>query len=290
MNDGKNWLHNENAPAFKPARPSRESYFGRPAGYFFRSFDSMNLDLRATLAAMLLALPTGLAAQQAVNWVDLVDAEAQVFDDPYRTLTAEQIDQLRTVAQAKALYADKSRLQSDREDAEARMRDAKAALAEAGLDADWLISQRWVVAERREAAANKGNTDIDGLNVSLSGFVIPAMPDPDGTPAVYLVETRGIYSHMPPPMPNQLIRVRLETDWSPKGLYQPVRLSGRLQIDPSEQVIRVVDGPVPMKATWRLDASSAETLTPAAMPASESNDWIEQLRDKVQGPTRTEAQ
>jgi hypothetical protein len=251
----------------------------------------MKMDLQAILAAaVFLAFPTALAAQQAVNWAELVDAEAQIFDDPYLALTAEQIDQLRTVAQAQELSSNESVAQSDRADAQARMRAAEAALGGAGLDADWLISQRWVIAKQREAAANKGNTDLDGSNVTLSGFVIPAMPEPDGTPTVYLVESRGMCSHMPPPMPNQLIRVRLETDWSAQALYQPVRLSGRLQIDPSEKNVHIVDGPVAMKATWRLDASSAETFAPATIPASESPDWVEQLRNKVKAQIRTEAQ
>lgn len=237
--------------------------------------------LRSALLILGLCLPSALAAQQVVEWTDLIDAEAQIFDDPYLALTSEQIGQLRTVAQAQDLNSDESLQASAREEAQARLRDAEAALVKAGLDADWLISQRWVVAERREEAANKGNTDFDGLSVTLSGFAIPALPDADGTPTVYLVEARGMCSHMPPPMPNQLIRVRLKTDWTPQALYQPVRLSGRLQIDPSEQVIRVVDGPVPMKATWRLDASSAETFTTAATPASGGSEWVEKLRNSL---------
>jgi hypothetical protein len=65
---------------------------------------------------------------------------------------------------------------------------------------------------------------------------------------------------MPPPNPNQMVRARIEGDWTPSANHEPVRLTGRLSISPSEHVVRVVDGPVEMKASFAMDVSNVQTL------------------------------
>ncbi len=157
----------------------------------------------------------------------------------------------------------------------------KAGLAERGIDADWLISQRWDVADRRKLAATAGNPKLDGADVSIAGFAIPAPPDEDGTPMAYLVEQRGMCSHTPPPMPNQLILVRLVGGWQPNAMHEPVRLIGRLHIDPGKQTLRIVDGDVSMVTTWRLDANRVETFSGGNAGAQGSSDWVTQLRAKL---------
>ena len=121
-------------------------------------------------------------------------------------------------------------------------------------------TQRWIVAERRERAATSGNEEDDGREAVLSGFVIPAPADDDGRASAYLVAERGMCSHMPPPAPNQLVRLRLPGNWQPQAIYQPVRLSGRLAIQPPSRTIPIVDGAVPMRATFSMDVSTVESL------------------------------
>ena len=242
----------------------------------------MNLDLRAILAATLLAFPTGLAAQQAVNWPDLIDSEAQVFEDPFRDLREDQIDLLRSIVRAREKLSRGTATAEEVPEVESRLDAALTTLAEAGIDADRLIDQRWVVAGLRETAANAGNPALDGAEISLAGFAIPAPPEADGTATVYLVELAGMCSHTPPPMPNQLVRVRFDDGWMPAYMHQPVRISGRAVIDPSERVFQIVDGDVPMKATWRLDAVAVEAFSPAPDAQGGSSDWVEQLRSKLQ--------
>ena len=217
-----------------------------------------------------------VAETPQVDWDELIDASAQTFEDPYLDLTSEQLADLVAVARLRQ----QSESGDDSVSSELAIREA--ALTAAGIDPDWLISQRWVVAERRERAATAGNAELDGSLVTIAGFAIPAPPDEDGTPAVYLVEQRGLCSHMPPPMPNRMIRVRLNSDWMPEYMHQPVRLTGQMHIDPSERVFRVVDGDVAMKATWRLDASEVEDFTPSAISAFGESEWVEQLRSKLE--------
>ncbi|MDW3221463.1 MAG: DUF3299 domain-containing protein [Paracoccaceae bacterium] len=217
-----------------------------------------NCIVSAIAAVLLLLGPT--FADTSVQWPDLIDQSAQSFDDPFRDLTYDEIEALQTVVITRSRLENANLADSDRADLEAKLSGALATLATRDIDADWLIAQRWVVAERREAAATAGNPAIDGRTVTLAGFAIPAAPDPDGTAVAFLVPERGMCSHMPPPNPNQMLRVRLTDDWQPKTLHEPVRLTGKLSIAPSETAMHIVDGVVPMKASFLMEAERVETL------------------------------
>jgi hypothetical protein len=206
------------------------------------------------VASLLVASPASSGEVPALDWSQLIDESAQDYDDPYRELTPEQLTGVVTVARLREVAE-----RGEFIDEELLSRET-AALAAAGIDVDGLISQRWTVAERREQAATSGNDAVDGREGWLSGFVIPAPPDDDGRSTAYLVPERGMCSHMPPPPPNQLVLLRVPDDWRPQALYEPVRVSGRLSIEPTTRTVPVVDGMVRMRATFSMDVSDIEAL------------------------------
>lgn len=230
----------------------------------FLSFRSgKTCGLAGLLATLLFACAyTGPAASSEVSWNDLPDRSAQTYEDPYRDLDPTQLDALLTVVRTRGELQDPELSGNRRSGLQQSLKDAVGLLEKAGIEPDWLISQRWVVAERRERAATAGNPDLDGSQATLSGFVIPAPPDDEGRFTAYLVPERGMCSHVPPPPPNQLLRLVFEDAWYPQFIYEPVKVSGRLEIDPSNRVMRVVDGPVKMASTFTIDVASVETLTP----------------------------
>ena len=181
---------------------------------------------------------SGEAANEShsIDWSNLIDEAFQNFDDPYRDLEQDQLISLVTVAGLR----EKAEGGKSIDQVELAMKTKT--LIDAGIDVDYLIEQRWIVAESRKQAATQGNESLDGSVVSLSGFIIPAPPDSDGFSTAYLVPERGMCSHMPPPPPNQMVRVRWQDEWRPRFIYEPVRLMGKLVIDPNEQSIVVVDG------------------------------------------------
>lgn len=225
--------------------------------------------MRTLGLALLVALfaVSSLAAAQ-LDWDDLIDPSDQSFEDPYRDLQYDQIDAVATVARLNA-QLETGELSGDvRDGAVERVEDLKEKLAEQGIDADWLIAQRWEVAKLRERAATSGNPAVDGMEITLGGFAIPAPPDEDGTPTAYLVPERGMCSHMPPPPPNQMIRMRMSADWVPRMVHEPVKVSGRLAINPSHREVVVVDGVVQMRATFELDVAKVKTLRFSQAPAA----------------------
>ena len=218
---------------------------------------------------------------QPVAWDDLIDQSAQTFEDPYRDLTYDQIENLREIIIETARIAEGGLGHADKALSEDRISGAKELLADDGIDADWLIDQRWVVADRREKAATAANPNLDGQTVSLAGFAILAPADADGTTVVYLVPERGMCSHMPPPNANQMIRARVNGDWSPSAMHEPVRLTGKLSIEETNHSFRIVDGDVPMRASYTLDATKVETAPVFGSRPQETNDWATSIAEKL---------
>jgi hypothetical protein len=199
-----------------------------------------------------------VAGVQALDWDALPDKDAQVFDDPYRDLEPAQLVKLISVAQLRQL-AEKG----ESIDKEKLARETDALVAD-GIDIDAILAQRWEVAEKRKLAASSGNSEVDGRDIQIAGFVIPAPADADGSVTAYLVPERGMCSHMPPPQPNQMLKLTLPDTWQPHSLYEPVVVSGRLAIAPNSRTIRVVDGLVPMRATFSLDVSDVTSMRESA--------------------------
>ncbi|KIC47242.1 hypothetical protein RA28_06150 [Ruegeria sp. ANG-S4] len=200
------------------------------------------------------------APDSVLTWDRLPDPSAQSFEDPYRDLSPEQFDSILYVVRLRRNLQQEFGSTEERQNWQQRLQETEGELVEKGIDVDWLLDQREVVTERRRKAGTAGNPQFDGQTVTLTGFAIPAPNDPDGQPVAYLVPERGMCSHMPPPPPNQMIRVRLNGDWTPGYFHEPVRLTGTLRIEPSMQSMMVVDGLVPMNATFQLETDSVETL------------------------------
>ncbi|WP_068115805.1 DUF3299 domain-containing protein [Tropicimonas marinistellae] len=219
-----------------------------------------------------------LAEMVPIDWSDLIDQSAQSYDDPFLDLSIEQIDDLRQVVKLNAELAG----ENPSPEAGAQLGEIKAILSEQGIDSDWLISQRWVVAERRELARIAGNQAYDGKTVTLGGFAIPAPPTEDGTSTAYLVPERGMCSHVPPPPPNQMVRLQLADGWTPPMIHEPVVVTGRMHIDPSERQMIVVDGFIQMKATFSMDVAEVQTFgQPAGTEAPATHDWAKNLVDGI---------
>ncbi len=215
--------------------------------------------------------------ETALDWTDLPDPSAQVFEDPYRDLSPEQFDDVLYVVRLRGRLQQDGGSEEERQKWQMLLTETEDALASDGIDVDWLLDQREVVMERRRKAGMNGNPQFDGQTITLAGFAIPAPNDPDGRPVAYLVPERGMCSHMPPPPPNQMIRVRLNGDWAPSYFHEPVRLTGTLTIDPSVQNMMVVDGLMPMNATFQLETERVETLETEA----DRLEWKQRAADRI---------
>ncbi|NOD91144.1 MULTISPECIES: DUF3299 domain-containing protein [unclassified Ruegeria] len=219
------------------------------------------LTLVPTVLAVFLALPVHSEVAR-IEWADLVDETAQDYEDPFVELTGKQLSALRKLVRLRA-QQEKGRSTPELLDQlQVDIEATEATLAEEGVDANWLISQRWVVMERREKAGTAANLDYDGVTVSLGGFVIPAPRDEDGSQMAYIVPERGMCSHVPPPPPNQMVRLHLSDSWAPSTVYEPIVVTGQIRIEATQKELLVVDGPVLMKAAFTLEVDDVQTFGP----------------------------
>lgn len=240
--------------------------------------------MRATLFAFLTCLASTVAAEGGqTSWSNLVDQAAQTYEDPFRDLTSDQIGNLRIVADVRKRLEEEGESAEGRDQIVARLNEAENALAAIGIDADWLLAQRWVVAERRKMAAVSGNALLDGATITLAGYAIPAPPTEDGTAVAYLVPERGMCSHTPPPNPNQMVRVVLKNGWQPTAMHEPVQLTGRVTLTDSTHVFQVVDGMVPMRAAYEMQATEALTLrdTQTTGSSQPENAWAAAIVERL---------
>jgi len=209
-------------------------------------------------AVAMMAAAQASAKPEAIEFSDLVDPLAVVFDDPYRDMGFRLLNELKLVVELDEKLAQKDLAEDERARLTARRSAAKDMLAINGKDVDALLSQRWDVARKRQTARMATNPVLDGAEVLLSGYLIPAPKTVDGKYFGYLVPQVGMCSHLPPPSPNKLVRVRLPEDPQRQSLYVPVRITGRLRVEPSDTTIFILDGESRMVSGWTLDASTVD--------------------------------
>lgn len=212
----------------------------------------------SVFVAALLATTQASAEPEVVEFSDLADPFAVAFEDPYVTMGVDMLNELKLLVQSDEKLAGTDLDEETRARLEARRAAAQDKLEANGHDVDVLLEQRWDVARKRQNARMAQNPIFDGVEVAISGYIIPAPQAADGSGFGYLVSQVGMCSHLPPPPPNQLVRVRLRADQQVASLYVPVRVTGLLRIEPSDETIFVLDGDSRMLSGWTLDAETVD--------------------------------
>lgn len=205
---------------------------------------------------LLLILPAS-AMQIETDWSQLIDQKARSFEDPFKALKASQLSDVAAVLRLRQRLNRENLTEEEKAQVQKRLELKKTSLAEANIDFDWLISQRWVVAEKRKKAAWSVNAKLDGQTVSIKGYFLMAGSLSEKKLLFYLVPEIGMCAHVPPPAPNNLVRLALSAEMElPEKLFTPVEIVGTLRSAPESITARVVDGPVHMASAWELSVDS----------------------------------
>ncbi|MEP3045422.1 MAG: DUF3299 domain-containing protein [Roseibium sp.] len=207
---------------------------------------------------------TSAMAATPIVWNDLKDPVAARFEDPFDTLYFTELRSIATVYRLRERLKQGAVRDEERPRVEERLRIEEAKLEEAGVETDYLLSQREAISKRQTEAALKGNPALNGKEIAISGYVIPIIAEDGTAVSGYLVPTYGMCSHIPSPAPNQLIRYKLDDDWKDAELYKPVSLSGRLDLNLSRQTITLLDGQVTMVAVFDLDVTDIRPVGQSA--------------------------
>jgi hypothetical protein len=216
--------------------------------------------LVSAFVAAFLASTQVWAKPEAIEFADLVDPLASVFDDPYRDMGLPLLNELKRLIELDEKLSQNNLADDDRVRLKEQRKAAKDMLEINGQDIDALLAQRWDVAKKRQSARMATNPVLDGVEVALSGYLIPAPQAADGSYFGYLVPEVGMCSHLPPPSPNMLVRVRLLDDPQGQSLYVPVRVSGLLRVEASDTKVFILDGEARMLSGWTLYAKTVDSL------------------------------
>ena len=225
------------------------------------------LSLHSSVALLgLLAISHSVQAQLSmpVDWSMLADPDARQFEDPYRDLSQSQFESLMDLARLQnALGGELA--EGERAVMSERALELSQNLQAQGLDPEWILAQRELVAERRKRAALSTNPKFDGESVELTGYLLVAPDMEDGETVAYLLPDRGVCMHLPPPVPNQLIRLDIDKLPEPLGPCINAAVRGRLTANETEAMVPVFDDTAHLWSSWRLDvreAITAGTLSP----------------------------
>ena len=225
------------------------------------------LSLHSSVALLgLLAISHSVQAQLSmpVDWSMLADPDARQFEDPYRDLSQSQFESLMDLARLQNSLGGEL-AEGERAAMSERALELSQSLQAQGLDPEWILAQRELVAERRKRAALSTNPKFDGESVELTGYLLVAPDMEDGETVAYLLPDRGVCMHLPPPVPNQLIRLDIDKLPEPLGPCINAAVRGRLTANETEAMVPVFDDTAHLWSSWRLDvreAITAGTLSP----------------------------
>lgn len=199
-----------------------------------------------TLAFAGLPVLAQAADPEDISW-DMLAPPAVVVENPFETLTDDQMDALRQI-----LRLDAQAERNDDADARAKAAEQRANLVAEGLDVDGLFAARLAIIETRKAASEAVNTDLVGKIVRMAGYVLPLEFKDRKAVEFLLVPTVGACIHTPPPPANQIVHVVFPDGIEVNGLYTPVWITGTMTAQSSLQQVGYVDGQAPVSVSYTM--------------------------------------
>jgi hypothetical protein len=217
--------------------------------------------LIAAVALWLALAAPGEAAPRLVEWSALRPPHAAEAADPFAALPDAVLDPLRNLVRSRTLEAQGFAVTDEvRRERETWTRQVEAN----GESVAALLARRDAIMAQRRAAAEGTVAALDGQAVLLPGFLLPiAMKDGRATEFVF-VAMPGACSHMSPPSPNQVVRVRPARPSTLVDAYEPALVAGTLRLRVSATSVHVVDGIVEVRSGYAID--DAEITPAGAVP------------------------
>lgn len=93
---------------------------------------------------------------------------------------------------------------------------------------------------------------LDDTLIAIEGWLVPLEWDKDALKEFLFVPWFGACIHVPPPPPNQIIRVTLEQGVPEREMFEPQKLTGRLRTERSDSELA--------HAGYRMEGAHTERL------------------------------
>jgi len=207
----------------------------------------------ALLLIVVLIAPTFAAQVRELGWRDLI--KKVVFEDPFESLTPDQLGDLGIVARVRLLQA---RGREVSEGTVKEMEEATLRLEKAGVDIDGLLAKRAEIRELRKQRAHAVVEDLNGRQVRMPGYALPLEYSGTQITEFLLVPWVGACIHTPTPPPNQIVYVKLDEGIENQGRFTPVWVTGEMNVKAATKNLYLVDGSSGIDVGYSLQASQVE--------------------------------
>ncbi len=201
---------------------------------------------------ILVSLPSWAepGAVREITWDDLVPWSAPI-PDPFMDMAIDDKIELGLIADIRRQMA-LGFVEAGDSNADYAA-ELTAKLTKKGLDVDALLAEDDVYREKVMAQGREIVESLDGRMVKLPGYALPLEFTEKATRKFLLVPYVGACIHSPPPPPNQLIVVELETPYEVENVYEPIWLKGRISAKASTEALNFIDGSADINSGYRMN-------------------------------------
>jgi hypothetical protein len=215
--------------------------------------------LAAMAGGVLLIAIAHAEVPREVAWEDLAP-KVEASENPFAKLDREQLSRLGEIANTRDRKLRKDDSLSAQELENEKIFARK--LEQSGIDVNGLLTRRKLMAEQQRKAGSKLNAVLNGQFVRMPGYLLPLEFSGKLVSEFLLVPWVGACIHTPPPPPNQIVHVKLDTPVEFTGLFAPVWVTGRMAAAMAKTSLYLIDGSSTIDIGYTLQASKVEDYRP----------------------------
>lgn len=214
---------------------------------FAKTFAVLALGLWATLAAA--------ETPETIMWDDLVPP-GDPIENPFLNLDEDTRFDLGTIAVWRAdMELGFIEVGSDDHKTLLKM---EADFAASGIDVDAMMAAAQKLDEEIARRGHDTVAALDGQTIRMPGYALPLEAVEGGIREFLLVPYIGACIHVPPPPPNQIVFVETSEEFIAESLYDPVWITGKIEIQAGSRSLTFVDGTNDIPTGYTIKAVNIE--------------------------------
>lgn len=192
------------------------------------------ITILSTLFLSLIIVAIGAAGVKEIQWKDLVP-ELPPEENQLAGLSEEEAGWVNWIIYLRETLPEE--ISPENQQYYDEVDEALPKLKKMDIDIDEVIS-------RRKYQNTAINSDLDGLEIKIAGYMLPLDISADAVTDFLLVPYFGACIHAPPPPPNQIVYAVTSTPTPYKldELYEPVSVTGRIKIKSLSKELFLTDG------------------------------------------------
>jgi len=191
------------------------------------------------------------AAEPIKIGFDDLQGTVEPYDDPFKDLTETQLYNLSIYAQILEMQEVMPERVTESMQIDAQV--AKTALLEDKIDLQDMLAKGKIISDIFRKAAASTNALLANQTIEMAGFMLALEFDNGLVTEFLLVPTIGACSHKSVPPANQIVLVTSEKPVRAGEAYEPVLVTGRLQLGAQEKELYLVDGELNIEMAYSID-------------------------------------